>query len=98
MGEMRMPTVGAGFHARPASVKGRRRLTRTKWCAGCARGIEYVWKRTSPCALLETQLQAVTPNVRNERASVKIGCRAEPTFSVDRRTAHRGRCALRRET
>ena len=26
MGEMRMPTVGAGFHARPAWVKGKRRM------------------------------------------------------------------------
>ena len=33
---------------------------------------------------------------RNARAGVKIGCRVQPAPSVDRRTAHRGRCALRR--
>ena len=48
MGEMRMPTVGAGFHARPAWVNGKRGCARKKWCAGGARGIKYVWKRTLP--------------------------------------------------
>ena len=42
----RQPTqphpVGAGFHARPASVKGRRGCARMKWCAGGAREIAYV--------------------------------------------------------
>ena len=33
-----------------------------KWCAGCARGIEYVWKRTLPCAPLETRVLSATPN------------------------------------
>ena len=33
---------------------------------------------------------------RNARAGVKIGCRVQPAPSVDRRRAHRGRCALRR--
>ena len=39
-------TVGAGFHARPALVDGQRRFARLKWCAGCARGIEYAGRRT----------------------------------------------------
>ena len=46
MGEMRMPTVGAGFHARPAWVNGRRGFARVKWCAGGARGIAYAGRRT----------------------------------------------------
>ena len=33
-----------------------------KWCAGCARGIEYIWKRTLPCAPLETRVLSATPN------------------------------------
>ena len=32
---------------------------------------------------------------RNARASAEVGWRAEPAPSVDRRTAHQGRCALR---
>ena len=48
MGERRIPTVGEGFHARPASVNGKRGCARKKWCAGGARGIKYVWKRTLP--------------------------------------------------
>ena len=35
-----------------------------KWCAGCARGIEYVWKRTLPCAPLETLALSATPDIR----------------------------------
>ena len=38
-----MPTVGAGFHARPGLVYGPPRLARKKWCAGCARGIWMRW-------------------------------------------------------
>ena len=59
------PTVGAGFHARPALVKGRRGCARMKWCAGGAREIEYVWRRTLPCAPYQTPSQSATPNVRN---------------------------------
>ncbi len=39
-------TVGAGFHALPAWVDGLRRCARKKWCAGCAREIAYVGRRT----------------------------------------------------
>ena len=33
---------------------------------------------------------------RNARAGAEVGWRAEPVSSVNKRTAHRGRCALRR--
>ena len=63
---MRMPTVGAGFHARPASVNGRRRRARMKRCAGCARGIEYVGRWTPPSAPWKTPSQSATPTIRNQ--------------------------------
>ena len=51
---------------RPPGVGGRKTSVRPpKWCAGCARGIEYVWRRTLPCAPWETPSQSATPNVRN---------------------------------
>ena len=33
-----------------------------KWCAGCAREISYVGRRTSPGAPWETRLRLVTPD------------------------------------
>ena len=104
MGEMRMPTVGAGFHARPASVNGKRGCARVKWCAGGARGIEYVWRRTKAGAPWVTRVKSATPNVRSrstaadtQRKGGRGGGVARGTGVVRRPTAaHRGRCALRR--
>ena len=54
--------VGA-YLPRLPGVGGRKTSVRPpKWCAGCARGIEYVWKRTLPCAPLETRVLSATPN------------------------------------
>ena len=55
-------TVGAGFHARPALVKGRRGCARMKWCAGGAREIAYVGMWTLLGAPRVTRVQSVTPN------------------------------------
>ena len=59
------PTVGAGFHARPALVEGLRGFARKKWCAGCARGIAYVGLWTPPNAPHQPWVQSATPAIRN---------------------------------
>ena len=85
MGTMRMPTVGAGFHARPASVYGQRRCAR-KNGARAVPAKSHTWSDGYKAgAPVETRLQSVTPNVRNAMASAEVGRRAEPAQSVNRR-------------
>ena len=61
--------VGGGVLDAHAPEDGRRRPGAPRqWCAGCAREIEYVGRRTLPCTSWETRVQAVTPNVRNHPA------------------------------
>ena len=80
-----MPTVGAGFHARPASVYGQRRCAR-KNGARAVPAKSHTWSDGYKAgAPVETRLQAVTPNVRNARASAEVGWRVEPAQSVNRR-------------
>ena len=101
---MRMPTVGAGFHARPALVDGQRGCARMNWCAGCARWIGYVERWTDAGAPWETRVQAVMPNVRNRSTAADKQRKCGRGSGVARETgvilrptaAHRGRCALRR--
>ena len=54
--------VGADFRARPGWEDGRRRYARIKWCAGCARGIEYVGRWTEADAPEVTRVPSVTPD------------------------------------
>ena len=58
-----LPTVGAGFRARPALVDGKRRFARIKRCAGCALGIAYVGLWTEAGTPWETWVLSVTLNV-----------------------------------
>ena len=101
---MRMPTVGAGFHARPALDEGEHRCASLKWCAGCARGIGYVERWTDAGAPWETRVQAVMPAIRNRSSAADKQRKGGRGSGVARGTgvilrptaAHRGRCALRR--
>ena len=95
MGEMRMPTVGAGFHARPASVYGQRRCAR-KNGARAVPAKSHTWSDGYKAgAPVETRLQSVTPNVRNAMAGAEVGWRVEPASSVIQRKGRRGRRPLR---
>ena len=67
--------VGAGFHARPAWVYGQHGFARMKWCAGCARGIGYVRRRTEAVAPWVTWVQLVTPAIRTHPTPAAIQTR-----------------------
>ena len=57
------PTVGAGFHARPALVNRKLGCARKKRCAGCARGIGCAGQYTVVGAPRVTRVPSVTLNV-----------------------------------
>ena len=62
------PIVGEGFHARTASVYGRPRFARTKWCAGCARVISYVGGGRKAGAPYQPRVLSATPAIRTQPA------------------------------
>ena len=87
------PTVGAGFHARPASVEGRRRCTRNNGARAVPAGYDtlgggrYRAHRINRRRKRSRRTSATSQprRLRKARASAELGSRAELPPSVNRR-------------